>query len=393
MVELSRVLNAKDMKVSEKLAFISHLVGSSDPREIRFYDRLRKSNSISDDEVESAAPLFTRKSIWAPASPVFSFIDLFAGIGGMRIAAEQAGGKCVFSSEWDPFAKMTYLANFGVIPFGDITKISASDVPKYDVLLAGFPCQTFSSAGLKAGFEDTRGTMFFEVERILGASKPKAFVLENVKGLRSHDNGKTLAIILEVLREKLGYFVMDPIILNSRDFGLPQNRERIFIVGFKKYSHFEKFAFPGASKKPVKLSSILERKPVAPKYYLSAKLLKTLEAHRTRHNRAGNGFGMSILDNDDIANALLVGGMGTERNLIVDKRLKTFDSGNPRKGKLNKEFVRKLTPREWARLQGFQERFVIPVSDTQAYKQFGNSVSIPVVNAILKNVMESISAS
>ena len=161
-MELSRVLNAKDMKVSEKLAFISHLVGSSDPREIRFYDRLRKSNSISDDEVESAAPLFTRKSIWAPASPVFSFIDLFAGIGGMRIAAEQAGGKCVFSSEWDPFAKMTYLANFGVIPFGDITKISASDVPKYDVLLAGFPCQTFSSAGLKAGFEDTRGTMFFE---------------------------------------------------------------------------------------------------------------------------------------------------------------------------------------------------------------------------------------
>jgi len=390
-VDIPTTLKPQDLLDSERLALISHFVTSTESRERRFYDRLRRANAISIGDVEHLSSLFNHKSKWQQGESIFTFIDLFAGIGGMRIAAELAGGKCLFSSEWDRFAKMTYWSNFGVVPFGDITQIPASNIPKHDVLLAGFPCQTFSSAGLKAGFNDTRGTMFFEVERVIAASRPKAFVLENVKGLRGHDGGRTLAVILEVLREKLGYFVADPVILNSKDFGLPQNRERLFIVGFKDRSQYEKFVFPKEKQKQAKLSSILERKGVASKYYLSSRLLATLRAHKVRHGRAGNGFGMAILNNDDISNALLVGGMGTERNLIVDRKLKSFESENPRKGKLNKEYVRKLTPREWARLQGFEESYVIPVSDTQAYKQFGNSVSIPVINSVLKNVVKSIS--
>ncbi|MDD4718498.1 MAG: DNA cytosine methyltransferase [Bacilli bacterium] len=319
---------------------------------------------------------------------MYKFIDLFAGIGGIRIAFESVGGDCVFSCEWDKYAQKTYAENFGEIPAGDIKKIKNEDIPKHDILLAGFPCQAFSIAGKRKGFGDIRGTMFFETARIIKHHKPKAFFLENVKGLIMHDKGKTLKTILEVLRNDLNYYVPEPKIINAKDFGVPQNRERIFIVGFRKDIDASSFEYPKPLNIPVCIKDIMEEKTVSAKYYLSTTYLNTLIAHKERHAKKGNGFGYEIKDINGIANTILVGGMGKERNLIIDKRLKDFTPVTHIKGEVNRKGIRKMTPREWARLQGFPDFYKIPVADVHAYKQFGNSVAVPAVKATAEKIFD-----
>lgn len=328
----------------------------------------------------------------APENPKFKFIDLFAGIGGFRLALQNLGGKCVFTSEWDKYSKQTYKANFGEIPFGDITKTKTKNyIPdNFDILCAGFPCQAFSIAGKRGGFEDTRGTLFFDVAEIIKKKKPKAIFLENVKGLRNHDKGKTLATILHVLREDLNYFVPEPQVLNAKEFGVPQNRERIFIVGFRKDLGVTDFEYPKPTNKDAILEDILETEEVSVKYYLSTTYLQTLKDHRFRHESKGNGFGYEIIPKGGTANAVVCGGMGRERNLVYDNRLTNFQPITNITGKVNQEGIRKMTPREWARLQGFPDIFKIVVSDAQAYKQFGNSVAVPAIQTTAEKIIEKL---
>jgi DNA (cytosine-5)-methyltransferase 1 len=264
-----------------------------------------------------------------PEKPKFKFIDLFAGIGGFRIAMQELGGKCIFTSEWDEQAKKTYEANFGEVPFGDITKDETKIfIPDgFDVLCAGFPCQAFSIAGKRGGFEDTRGTLFFDVAEIIKKKKPKAIFLENVKGLVNHDKGKTLTTILNVLRNDLGYFVPEPQIMNAKDFGVPQNRERIYIVGFRNDLGIKSFEYPKPLNKSVSFEDIKEEKVVSVKYYLSETYLNTLINHKKRHESKGNGFGYEIIPDTGIANAVVCGGMGRERNFVYDHRLEDFYLG------------------------------------------------------------------
>ena len=310
----------------------------------------------------------------------FRFIDLFAGIGGIRIPFQELGGKCVFSSEWDKFAQKTYKVNFGEEPSGDITKIEAKDIPDFDILLGGFPCQPFSQAGLKKGFSDTRGTLFFEIERILKEKKPKAFLLENVKQLRGHDNGRTLKVILEHL-DALNYYVKYEV-LRAGDFGVPQNRERIYIVGLDKdyYDIPENFdfSFPEPSHQKTRLGNILE-KNVDEKYTISDSLWEGHQRRKKEHQEKGNGFGYSLFnDESEYTNTISARYYKDGSEILIEQKNK-----NPRK----------LTPRECARLQGFPEKFIIPVSDTQAYKQFGNSVAVPVVRAVagqIRNTMNEL---
>jgi hypothetical protein len=325
-------------------------------------------------------------------NPEFEFIDLFAGIGGFRLALQNLGGKCVFSSEWDREAQKTYSANFGETPFGDITKeTTKSYIPdNFDILCAGFPCQAFSIAGKRGGFEDTRGTLFFDVAEIIKRKQPKAVFLENVKGLRSHNRGKTLETILNVLRNDLGYFVPEPEIVNAKDFGVPQNRERIYIVAFNSNTGIKNFEYPKPTNQKAVFADVKEGKIPATKYYLSTQYLQTLYNHRSRHRSKGNGFGFEIIPDNGIANAIVVGGMGRERNLVYDNRLQDFTPTTRIKGEVNREGIRKMTPREWARLQGFPDNFIIPVADTSAYKQFGNSVAVPAIQATANEILKLI---
>lgn len=299
------------------------------------------------------------------------FIDLFAGIGGMRVAFEKVGGECVFSSEWDKFAQITYKENFGEIPEGDITKVEVKKVPKHDVLIGGFPCQPFSQAGLKRGFEDTRGTLFFDVARIIDHRKPSLVLLENVKGFVSHDKGRTLTIVRETL-EELGYNVFYKV-LNARDFGVPQNRERVYIVAINKRKLGSiGFEFPIPPQKETLVGSILE-KQVDEKYTLSDKLWAGHKRRLKEHRAKGNGFGYSLFN-----------ARSTYTSTISARYYKDGSEILIEQSGLN---PRKVTPREAARLQGFPESFKIPVSDVQAYKQFGNSVAVPVVHAIAQKMV------
>lgn len=309
-------------------------------------------------------------------TPEFTFIDLFAGIGGIRIPFQELGGKCVFTSEWDKFAQKTYRVNFGEEPQGDITKIDAKDIPDFDVLLGGFPCQPFSQAGLKKGFSDTRGTLFFEIERIIQEKRPKAFLLENVKQLRSHDKGRTLKVILEHI-DALNYYVKAEV-LRAGDFGVPQNRERIYIVGISK-DHYNlpdgyDFEFPTPTYEKTRLGDILEHN-VDDKYTISDALWDGHQRRKKEHQEKGNGFGYSLFnDESEYANTISARYYKDGSEILIDQG----EGKNPRK----------LTPRECARLQGFPEEFIITVSDTQAYKQFGNSVAVPVIRAVAKRMIE-----
>lgn len=313
----------------------------------------------------------------------FTFIDLFAGIGGMRIAYERAGGKCVYSSEWNKYCQQTYFANFGEQPDDDITKVKEEDIPDHDILVAGFPCQPFSIAGVSkknslgrpTGFADkTQGTLFFDVCRILKAKRPKAFMLENVKNLKNHDHGRTFRVIMESL-EELDYQVFYAV-LDGQNF-VPQHRERILIVGFdrERYGREIEFAFRLTPKesKPV-MKDILE-KDVDNKYTLSDKLWLYLQNYAAKHRAAGNGFGYGIADPNGISRTLSARYYKDGSEILIAQ-----DGKNPRR----------LTPRECARLQGFPDTFKIVVSDTQAYKQFGNSVVVPLMENVANLVTEKV---
>lgn len=308
----------------------------------------------------------------------FTFIDLFAGIGGIRIPFQELGGKCVFTSEWDKFAQKTYRINFGETPEGDITKINTEAIPDFDILLAGFPCQPFSQAGLKKGFEDTRGTLFFDIARIIAAKRPKAFLLENVKQLKGHDGGKTLTVIIEQL-SKLKYTVNYDV-LSAADFGVPQNRKRIYIVGYNKdifrIDDNYAFQFPLPTREPTRLGDILED-IVSEKYTITNKIYEGHLRRRADHRNRGNGFGYSLFTKDSpYTNTISARYYKDGSEVLLDQG----KGKNPRV----------LTPRECARLQGFPENYIIPVSDTQAYRQFGNSVAIPVIRAIAKKMVREL---
>lgn len=380
-------LEKLDEEKRYKLAFITHYIQTQDNNSQKYF---RSSAKQFIEELNLSESYDGEIPFKSNNKYSFTFIDLFAGIGGMRIAFQNIGGKCVFSSEWEKNAQKTYAINFGEVPFGDITKINEKDVPEHDILVAGFPCQAFSIAGHRGGFDDTRGTLFFDVARIIKEKQPKAFFLENVKGLTNHDGGKTLEVILNTLRNDLDYFVTEPKIINAKDFGVPQNRERIYIVGFRKDLGIKMFSYPKATNKITCLNDILEKEVVSTKYYLSTQYLGTLVNHKARHESKGNGFGYEIIPTDGVANAIIVGGMGRERNLIIDNRITDFTPVTKIKGEVNRESIRKMTPREWARLQGFPDNFKIKVSDAQAYKQFGNSVAVPAVQATAQKLLDTL---
>ncbi|MAS50686.1 MAG: DNA (cytosine-5-)-methyltransferase [Chloroflexi bacterium] len=300
----------------------------------------------------------------------FKFIDLFAGIGGFRIPFDELGGECVFTSEFDKFSQVTYEENFGEKPSGDITKINEKDIPSHDLLLGGFPCQAFSNAGLKKGFEDTRGTLFFDIARILKYHKPKAFILENVKGLKSHDKGNTLKVIVKTLN-KMNYNLFIEV-LNAKNFGLPQNRERIFIVGLKESLDF---IFPEPSFKKTRLGEILEKRNDN-SYTISDKIWASHQARKEKARTKGYGFGYSLFDEDSEYTSTISTRYYKDGSEILIKQ----ENNNPRM----------LTPREAARLQGFPEDFKIPVSNLQAYKQFGNAVPVNVIRALANEIIRFI---
>ena len=305
----------------------------------------------------------------------FKFIDLFAGIGGLRIPFDKLGGECVFTSEIDKKCQDTYEINFKERPFGDIKKITESNlsqIPKHDLLLAGFPCQAFSNAGKRKGFNDTRGTLFYDIEKILAFHKPKAFLLENVKGLRSHDDGETLRIILEVLRGTLGYYVPEPEVLNSKDFGVPQNRQRIYIVGFLEKNNFQ---YPKPTREPTKVGDILEPGRVPNKYTISDKLWASHKARKQRNKLNGKGFGYSSKKRtDEYTSTLSARYYKDGAEVLIEKT----NNSNPRK----------LTPNEARRLQGFPDWFQVNKSDNEAYKQFGNAVSVPVISSLANEILK-----
>ncbi len=334
----------------------------------------------------------------------FRFIDLFAGIGGIRLGFEEHGGKCIFTSEWNKFSQKTYLTNFPQTSdhmfVGDITEIDEKDIPEHDVLLAGFPCQPFSIAGVSKknalgrphGFEcTTQGTLFFDVARIISEKRPKAFLLENVKNLLSHDNGNTFKVILQTLRDELGYEIHYRVI-DGQHF-VPQHRERILIVGFKGKTDFSWDALQLPEKGTIKLSSILHpqdgteqteepyttggKAKINSKYTLTPKLWAYLQAYAEKHRKAGNGFGFGLVDGDSITKALPPRYYKDGSEVLISR------------GKRRRP--RKLTPRECARLMGFPDNFIIPVSDTQAYQQFGNSVVMPVIKEVASIMMPFIS--
>lgn len=356
---------------------------------------------LLEDLVRDRAPV-------APTEPNFRFIDLFAGIGGIRRGFEPLGGKCVFTSEWDRWAKLTYSANFPRDDHeiaGDITKVEAKDVPEHDLLLAGFPCQPFSIAGVSKknalgrahGFADeTQGTLFFDVARIIAAHRPKAFLLENVKNLVNHDRGRTFEVILRTLRG-LGYHVPTPRVINAKGY-VPQHRERILIAGFREECefNFDDLDVPSPINGP-KLSAILHpedgsetpERPytcpdgmVNPKYVLTDHLWRYLQDYAAKHRAAGNGFGFGLVGRGDVARTLSARYYKDGSEILIDRG----EGQNPRR----------LTPRECARLMGFDKpgepKLVIPVSDTQAYKQFGNSVAVPVIEAVARHMLPWIMA-
>jgi DNA (cytosine-5)-methyltransferase 1 len=371
-----------------------------------------KSKIKAIEELEFTLNSYREKAPFAfeeSMQPKFKFIDLFAGIGGIRLPFQQLGGKCVFTSEIDKFAQKTYLANFGEMPSGDITKIDECNIPDHDILLGGFPCQAFSQAGLKQGFNDTRGTMFFEIQRILAKKRPKAFLLENVKQLRGHDKGRTLKTILEILRgehkqdipqdipmndksraaleQKLNYWV-DVRVLRAGDFGAPQNRERVFIVGFDKdyfgsdVNFEELYDWPNPPMTPTKVGDILEDlsglSGEEDKFTISDKLWEGHQKRKLEHKNKGNGFGYSLFNADsEYTNTISARYYKDGSEILIDQ------------SNLNKN-PRKLTPRECARLQGFPEEFIVDaVSQGQIYKQFGNSVCVKVIEAVAESIFNT----
>ncbi|OXA83965.1 hypothetical protein B0A56_00015 [Flavobacterium columnare NBRC 100251 = ATCC 23463] len=361
---------------------------------VEYKNATENTNIVSDVALQQLLFEVENVPFPTPKDYTFKFIDLFAGIGGFRLALQNLGGKCVFTSEWDEYAKKTYRANFGETPFGDITKeFTKSYIPnEFQVLCAGFPCQPFSHAGLKKGFEDTRGTLFFDVadiinRRIENNNPIDVIFLENVKGLRNHDKGNTLKVIIKTL-DNLGYEANHEI-LNSKNFGIPQNRERIFIVAWLKEKK-RKFKFPLGidindniiydkenlnNIKQTKVGDILLKNPDS-KYTISDRLYAGHLRRRKEHKEKGNGFGFSSFDKNSLYTSTISARYYKDGSEILIEQ----KDANPRK----------LTPREAANLQGYPNNFVIPVSDVQAYKQFGNSVSVPVIQIVFSEIKKQL---
>lgn len=328
-----------------------------------------------------------------PSSGCLRIADFFAGIGGIRLGVEHAfgpGAKTVFANDISEAACRVYEANFvpqGILVRGDIAGLDSSRIPAFDMLLAGFPCQAFSSAGKKQGFEDEkgRGVLFFYLAAIIKKHRPAVLLLENVPNLLYHARGRTAQEIFGVLEKTLGYTITFKII-NAADFGLAQHRPRLYIVGFREPEFCKRFSWPSPIGPPPALKSVLED-AAPPEMFLSARYLSSLIAHRDRHARLGHGFGFRILDPAGVANTLVAGGMGIERNLIEDPiRARELRKAGHYPPAANPDAIRKMTPREWARLQGFPDSFRFPVSRTVAYGLIANSVPVAVVRAIASEI-------
>jgi len=380
-----------DKIANDNLAVLTHHLQNRKSDGSSFYDKeikktlkkIKEEYKVEENyEFNYSLPIQWDIPFPPQTKPKFTFIDLFAGIGGIRLAYQNLGGKCVFTSEWDRFAKQTYEANFGEVPFGDIRIIKENLIPDHDLLLAGFPCQPFSIAGVSKknalgkahGFlDETQGTLFFDIARIIKAKKPKAFMLENVKNLRSHDKGRTFKVIENTLLE-LGYSLHYKI-LDGKHF-VPQHRERILIVGFREsiFHNKENFKFPELSDTPMKFREILEDKPDT-KYTLTDHLWNYLQEYAKKHKEKGNGFGFGLTDLNGISRTLSARYYKDGSEVLIPQ-----DHKNPRR----------LTVRECARLMGYPDKYLIPVSDTQAYRQFGNSVIVPLIQAVGKNLVNEI---
>ena len=397
---LSPYLSGKEF--DESYAFLSHYLQLQGSVEAEEYKNKLEKEGIELDALPLKDDFNADMHVpFVPLNNRFTFIDLFAGIGGFRLAMQELGGECVFSSEWDEAAKQTYFENYGEVPFGDITKSEIKDIiPKeFDVLCAGFPCQPFSYSGQKLGFQDkTKGTLFFDVCEILKERRPQAFFLENVKGIVSHDNGKTINTIRSILTEELGYDIHE-IVLSSLDFGLPQKRERWYCVGFREKTEFE---FPKGNNFGAKLRDIIELDNDDPSLRLSDFEIERIKYHfdhadeiRVKHdnskyapNTKKGKYGVYSFQKPDGSLRFHVGDVAKTQiqeafyscldsyasTIIANRTPKLWDIG------------RKLSVRESARLQGFPDSFKIPVSDAQAYKQFDNSVSVPVLIEIVRSI-------
>jgi DNA (cytosine-5)-methyltransferase 1 len=394
---------------AEDLAFLTHYLHNHEngvsksykERANNFYKSLEATdNLVEEPDIQYLLPIKWDVNFPNPENPKFSFIDLFAGIGGFRLAAQNNQGKCVFSSEWDKFAQQSYEYNFGEVPFGDITKIDSNLIPNHDILFAGFPCQPFSYSGRNEGFKDkTRGTLFFDILRILENKKPKMFLLENVKGLKSHNKGKTLRTIVDSL-ENLGYKLYWKI-LKSTDFGLPQKRERWYCVGSLENIDFQ---FPIKTKTTSTLREIIDPEEESDVLRLTNFEMKRIKYHfknvsennqRVEHDSSKyephtkkGKHGVFSFQKDDGSLRFHVGDRA--KTQIQEAFYCTLDSYAPtiianRVPKLW-DIGRKLSVLEAQRLQGFPDKFQFPVSDNQAYKQLGNSISVPVVELIIKEM-------
>lgn len=315
-------------------------------------------------------------------------VELFAGVGGFRLGFDHAGGfKTIYANDFDDWCKKTYDGYFGegAMDLRDIQTVSADEIPDCDILTAGFPCQPFSKIGKLHGFSDARGTLFWDVLRILKAKRPRAFILENVANLMNHDKGHTFERIRDGLENDLGYHVHYQV-LNTKNYGTPQDRKRIYMVGFRDDLPFE---FPEPIELKTFVKDILEKEPVHDFYYMSQKYMDGLERHKQRHAAKGHGFGYRVLDPNGISTTCVVGNMGRERNLIKDTPRPY--AVNRTNSQLNHEGIRKLTVREYARLQGFPDDYEFADKVTIAYKQIGNAVSVPVAEAVAIQVKRTLS--
>ena len=381
-----RLITKESAWLDDGVAYATHYLQSRGNGSAHFYKEGAEKfiiEELNDPEFNYAIPFNYDVPFPPPLNPEFKFIDLFAGIGGFRIAFQELKGKCVFSSEWNKYAKKTYDANFGEIPFGDITQTNEKQIPDHDILVGGFPCQPFSIAGVskknslgkKHGFlDETQGTLFFDISRIIKEKKPKAFLLENVKNLKSHDKGNTFQVIEKTLK-KLGYNVFSKV-LDAKHY-VPQHRERIFIVGFSD-DYFDKkitFNFPEPPRSDQQIKSILQNK-VNAKYTLTDKLWAYLQKYAEKHRARGNGFGFGLVDKNGISRTLSARYYKDGSEILIPQS----NGRNPRR----------LTPEECKRLMGYPKEYKIKgigVSDTQLYKQFGNSVAVPVVRSVANQMI------
>lgn len=381
--------------IEEKYALVSHYIQLGNRVETHKYKKILERNGIDLSSLPSGAE-FNRKNhiTLIPEKSSFTFIDLFAGIGGFRIAMQSVGGQCVFSSEWDEAAKETYFQNYGEVPFGDITKKEIKDlIPDYfDVLCAGFPCQPFSNAGLKRGIEDTRGTLFYHIAEILRDHQPKAVILENVRGLISNDKGNTIQTVLRTITD-MGYKCNVPqeliengpisklkaecakMVLSAKDYGVPQNRPRIYIVLWRSDVDLENFIYEEPEKTRTSVGAILE-KDVGDEFTISDRLWAGHQRRKIENQQKGNGFGYCLFNAE------------SEYTSTISRRY--YKDGSEILIEQEGKNPRKITPREAANLQGFPKEFKIPHSNTQAYQQFGNSVAVPVVTKVSAQIVEQI---